>query len=122
MYWNSVSMKKWRSSANLRPKVAVQGAILHRFGDVLLGDLLSPSQIRDRLADLENSVISPRRQAPLCDCPFEQCLGPRAELAMLPNKSRRHLSVAINGFASEAFLLNPAGAVDPRADFGGPFG
>src|SRR5262245_63188161 len=100
--------EKGRRSANLRPEVAIQSAVLHRLGDMLLGDLLFPSQIRDRPAHLENPVVSPRRQPPLCDCAFEQCLGPRPELAILPYKSRRHLCVAINGFAREAFLLNPA--------------
>src|SRR5215475_4808054 len=76
---------------NLSPEVAIQSAVLHRLGDVRLGDLLSSRQVGDCTADFENPVVGPRREPPLVDRAFEQRLRPRAELAMLSYQSRRHL-------------------------------
>ena len=62
------------------------------------------------------------KAATICDRAFEQSLRPRAELAMLPYQSRRHLRVAVSRLAHESSLLKLAGVVYFLTDFGRPLG
>src|SRR5664280_569245 len=95
-----------------RPKRSIQRPILDCLRDVPRLDGFGPGKVGHRARDFENAVVRPRAKALLRHGPFQQVLGVRTQLAVLPDLTRAHLSIGVNAlaFAAEAHQLRLAGA------------
>src|SRR5260370_36580437 len=91
--------------SRLRPISAVEGAVMHCFGDVGGLDLGRVFEIGDSPADLENAIVSPRGKAKAIHRALEHRLAFTIDAAKTANQSRRHCRIREKSFRSEAFAL-----------------
>ena len=87
------------------PELAVQHAVLDRFGDVVGGDGLRALQVRDGAGDLERPVVGPCREPQLRDRLPQELLSLRIRNAVPPYLPVPHLGVAVDPVTPETRRL-----------------
>ena len=77
----------------LVPVIAIQAAILHRFGHVLGGDGLGFAQVGDSAGQFQDAVVRPRRKSQAPHGHLQGALAGVVERAQLAQRWRRNMGV-----------------------------
>src|SRR5581483_9314087 len=82
-----------RSRSALRPVVAIEAAILYRFGEVLCGDAGGVVEIGDGAGDLQNAIVRAGAEAQFAHGQFQRALTGVVQRAEAANLARRKMRV-----------------------------
>src|SRR5690606_18962808 len=75
------------------PEFPIQRPVLHRFRNVFAENLFCACQVCNRAGNFQAAVVGAGRKYQLDDCLFQQLSRCLAQLAVLPDLDRSHLSV-----------------------------
>src|SRR5262245_8704392 len=84
----------WRSVDILRPKIAIQGAVLDGFADMVGLDVFGTGEVGDGSRDFQNPVIRPGAEVELGHGHLHHALGGFVEVAVALELLVGHARVA----------------------------
>ena len=106
----------------LTPDLAIEGAVLDGFADVLGGDFFGAGEVGDGTRDLEDAVVGARAEVELAQRHAQEAFAVGIERDERFQVLRAHLRVAADlAFGRKALVLNLPRLEDAVADVGGAF-
>ena len=100
------------------PQIAIENAIIERFEEVFLLDIVALLDIGDRPRDAQNLIVSARRQSVLVHSAFEHLRACVVESRPAFEMLTTHLRVRRDRFVRVASRLDVARALNLNAHFG----
>ena len=93
-----------RQMVRLLPHPPIETAILNRFRQMLLADMLGAFEIGDGAGDLEDARVAAGGEAEALGDEFEEAVAGFVRFAMLADEARRHLGVAVDAAVLRRFF------------------